>query len=120
MSLKDSFYQNSTGLLQQEQTAFNAGSTLVGTGPGVGSYDVIAAALQSNAALGLTKFTINVPVTYNPAALRGNNGNNLILKAFLAGVQSGLATQSIFDYECTPVLNTSDTLNTSLDLNFTF
>ena len=53
---------------------------------------------------------------YSPS----NKGNNLILKAYLAGIQDGLATNNIYDYECNPTLNVSDTVNTSIDLNFTF
>lgn len=120
MSLKDAYYEGSNGLAQKLQAAHDAGVALVGTGTGVGQYDAIVAGLQQNAALGLKTFTVNVPVTYNPAALRGNKGNNLILKAFLSGVTEQLSNQLIYDYECNPTLNTSDTVDTSLDLNFTF
>lgn len=85
-----------------------------------GQYTAIQSGLQSNAAAGLKTFTVNVPSTYNPSALRGNKGNNLILKAYFAGISQGLAAQEIYNYQCTPVLNTSDTVNTSVDLNFTF
>lgn len=120
MSLKDQYYDGSTGLTLKLDAAHDAGVTLVGTGTGVGQWDVIAAGLQANAANGLKKFTIIVPVTYNPANLRANKGDNLILKAFLSGVVEGLSAQNIYDFECTPTLNTSDTVNTSVDLNFTF
>jgi hypothetical protein len=120
MSLKTDFYDGVTGITQKTQAAFDAGEALVGTIPGEGQYTAIQSGLQSNAALGNTKFTVTVTVTYNPAALRGNKGDNLILKAFLAGVSSGLGASGIFNYECTPTLNTTDTVNTYIDLNFTF
>jgi hypothetical protein len=116
MSLKTDFYDGSTGLLTQCDTAFAAGSSFV-TGINLTS---ISNDLKSQAALGLTTFTLTYQTTYNPVAMRGNKGNNLILKAYLAGIQSGLATQNIYDYEVSPSLNISDTVTTSIDLNFTF
>ena len=120
MSLKDSYFEGSTGVLQKQKDAHDAGVTLVGTQTGEGQWDTISAGLQANAALGLNKFTVTVPVTYAPAALRGNKGDNLILKAFLSGVVEALSKQLIYDFECTPTLNTADTVTTSVDLNFTF
>jgi len=120
MSLKDSYYEGSTGLLQKQQDAFDAGKALVGSEPGDGQYDAIAEGLEENAALGNTKFTVSVITTYLPASLRNNKGDNLILKSYLAGVSAGLAASSIFNFECTPTLNTSDTVTTKIDLNFNF
>ena len=120
MSLKDQFYDGATGLMLKLDAAHDAGVTLVGTGTGVGQWDAIAAGLQANAANGLKTFTVTIPVTYNPSNLRANKGNNLVLKAFLSGVVEALSQQNIYDFECTPTLNTSDTVNTSVDLNFTF
>ena len=85
-----------------------------------GQYTAIQAGLQQNAAAGLKKFTITVPTTFAPAALRGNKGDNLILKAHVAGISQGLADQEIYSYQCAPTLNTSDTVDTKIDLNFTF
>lgn len=116
MSLKTDFYDGSTGLLTQCDAAFAAGQTFVTTT----NLTSISNDLKSHAALGLTSFTLTYPTTYNPVALRGNKGNNLILKAYLAGVQDGLASQAIYDYEVNPALNISDTVTTSIDLNFTF
>lgn len=115
MSLRDDFYEGSTGLGQKLLAASDAGVALV-----VAQAATITAGLQANAALGLKKFTITLPVTYNPAALRNNKGDNLILKAFLSGIVSGLADESILDFECEPKLNTTDTINTQVDLNFNF
>lgn len=102
------------------QNAHDAGVALVGTGTGQGQWDAISAGLMANAALGLKTFTITIPTTYLPATLRGNNGNNYILKAYLSGIVEQLSNQLIYDYQCTPTLNTDDTVNTSIDLNFTF
>lgn len=102
------------------EAAHDAGVDLVGTQTGEGQWDAISAGLKTNAALGLSTFIVTIPVTYLPAALRNNKGNNLILKAFLSGVTEALSVQFIYDFQCTPTLNTSDTVTTSLDLNFAF
>lgn len=116
MSLKTDFYDGSTGLLTQCDLAFAAGSSFVT----VTNLTAISNDLKAKAALGLTSFTLTYPTSYNPLALRGNKGNNLILKAYLAGIQDGLAAQNIYDYEVSPTLNVSDTVTTSIDLNFNF
>lgn len=122
MSLRDAFYENETGLLQKMKDAHDAGVAWVGTvGEGyTGEYEAIESGLEENAAKGLTKFTVSIDVTYLPAALRGNKGDNLILKSFLSGVSEALSTNLIYDFECTPTLNTSDTVTTKIDLNFDF
>lgn len=120
MSLRDQYLENSTGLEAQLKNAHDAGVALIGTGTGLGQWDTISAGLQANAALGLTTFVVNVPTTYLPAALRNNKGNNLILKAYLSGITEGLSAQLIYAHECAPTLNTSDTVTTSIDLNFAF
>jgi hypothetical protein len=116
MSLKTDFYDGSTGLLTQCDNAFIAGSAFIT----VTNLTSLSSDLKAQAALGVTTFTLTYPTNYNPAALRGNKGNNLILKAFLAGVQDGLAAQNIYDYEVIPALNVTDTVTTSINLNFTF
>lgn len=116
MSLKTDFFDGVTGLHEQCNAAFNAGVQFVT----VTNLSAISAALISNAAAGNTKFTVTLSTTYQPATLRGNKGNNLILKAYLAGIQKGLADQEIYSYECTPTLNISDTIDTKIDLNFNF
>lgn len=120
MSLRDQYFAGATGLTQKLQDAHDAGVDLVGTGTGIGQWDAITAGLQTNAAAGLKKFTVTIPTTYLPAALRGNKGDNLILKAYLSGITEQLSNQLIYDFECTPTLNTSDTVDTKIDLNFNF
>lgn len=85
-----------------------------------GNYSTIRSALLENASEGSTTFTVTVTATLNPTALRANKGNNLLLKAYLAGIQKGLSDQQLYDYEVAPALNVTDTITTSIDLNFTF
>ena len=116
MSLKTDYFDGATGLQAKCNDAFAAGVTWVTTDNLV----TISAALISAAAAGTTKFTVTIVTAYNPTILRGNKGNNLILKAFLAGVQQGLADQEIYSYECAPALNVSDSVENKIDLNFNF
>jgi hypothetical protein len=115
MSLKYDFYDGTTGLLQQCDAAFAAGQGFV-----TSNLTAISNDLKSQAAQGLTTFTLTYLTTFNPSILRGNKSNNLILKSYLAGIQDGLAAQSIYSFEVTPALDVSDSVNTSIDLNFNF
>jgi len=119
MSLRDEYFEGATGLSQKMEAAHDAGVVLVTDVVG-SQYDAIVTGLQDAASKGLKEFTVTVPVTYNPAALRGNKGDNLILKSFISGIVEGLSTGLIYDFECTPTLNTTDTVDTSIDLNFSF
>lgn len=116
MSLKTDFFDGSTGLLNQCDLAFAAGENFIG----VDNLSALSTDLKAQAAQGLTKFTITYPTSYNPVALRGNKGDNLILKSYLAGVSAGLAAQNIYNFEVTPKLNITDTVTTSIDLVFNF
>lgn len=116
MSLKTDYFDGATGLQAKCNDAFDAGVTFVT----VDNLSTISAALINAAAAGQTKFITTVLTSYGPSILRGNKGNNLILKAYLAGVQQGLADQEIYSYECTPSLNVSDSVDTKIDLNFNF
>jgi len=116
MSLKTDFFDGATGLQSKCNDAFDAGVTFVT----VTNLSVISTALINAAAAGNTKFTTTIITSYNPSTLRGNKGDNLILKAYLAGIEQGLANQDIYNYECTPSLNVSDSITTSIDLNFNF
>jgi hypothetical protein len=117
MSLKADFYDGLTGLNQKMNDAFDAGAAYVTT-----NNTVISNALKQAALEGKTKFTFNVSGTgtLNGTYLRANNGNNLLLKSFFAGIVDGLAAQDIYSYECTPSLNVSDSVLTSVDLLFNF
>ncbi len=116
MSLKTDFFDGATGLHEKCNDAYTAGVSFVA----VTNLATISAALISAAASGTTKFTTTITTSYNPSILRGNKGNNLILKAYLAGIQKGLADQQIYAYECTPALNVADSVDTKIDLNFNF
>lgn len=116
MSLKTDYFDGATGLQTQCNNAFDAGVTFVT----VSNLATISTALINAAAAGTTKFTTTIITSYLPTTLRGNKGDNLILKAYLAGIEQGLANQDIYNYECTPALNVSDSITTSIDLNFNF
>lgn len=116
MSLKTDYFDGATGLQAKCNDAFDAGVVWVT----VGNLTAISNGLIDAAAAGSTKFTISLVTNDNPVALRGNKGNNLILKAYLAGIQKGLADQDIYAYECSAALNVSDTVQTKIDLNFNF
>lgn len=117
MSLKTDFFDGATGFQTKMNDAFDVGVAYVST-----NLSTLSAALISNAAQGKTKFTVTVTGTssLNAGYLRANNGNNFLLKAFLAGIADGLAAQDIYSYECTPSLNVTDSVNTNVDFNFNF
>lgn len=117
MSLRTDYFDGATGIQQKMQAAFDEGVTYV-----TSNMSTLSAGLISNAAQGKTSFTINTAGTgaLNATYLRANNGDNLLLKSFLAGIKNGLAAQDIFEYECTPALNVSVATSTSVDFNFDF
>ena len=74
----------------------------------VGNYLAISNALKSYAQSGRTQFKINMPLygaSINSTTLRANHGNNLILKAYFAGIVNGFANEAIYSYEVKPILN---------------
>ena len=116
MSLKSDYYDGATGLHVKCNDAFTAGVVFVT----VDNLAEISAAMIDAAAAGNTKFVVSLLTTYNASILRGNKGNNLILKSYLAGIQKGMADQEVYNYECVPTLNIADTIDTKIDLNFNF
>ena len=116
MSLKTDYFDGATGLQAKCNDAFYAGVQFIV----IDNIAAISATLISAAAAGNTKFTVTLMTSYQPSTLRGNKGNNLILKAYLAGIQKGLADQEIYNYECLAALNVADSIDTKIDLNFTF
>ena len=112
MSLKTDYLNGSTGFYEQMDDVFAQGEAWV-----TSNSSTISAGLITNAAKGLKTFTINAGVAFEPSNLRLLG---LHWKSFQAGVISGLAAQNIYNYECVVSLNTSDSLSTSIDLNFTF
>lgn len=112
MSLKTDFFDGATGLHTKMNDVFDAGTDWV-----TDNMAAISAALKTNAAIGLTEFTVNISVTAD-AQLRVA-GTNLYRDTFLAGIVYGLSTEDIYSYECTPGVNVQSTSSTSIDLNFT-
>jgi hypothetical protein len=117
MSLKTDYFDGATGLQAKLNDAFDVGSAYVTT-----NLSTLSAALIDAAAQGKTKFTVSITGTgsLNAGYLRANKGDNLLLKAFFAGISAGLAGQDIYNYECIPSLNISDTVDTKVDFNFNF
>jgi secreted protein with Ig-like and vWFA domain len=93
--------------------ARTAGSDFVG----VDNLAAITTGLSAAAAKGQKKFTLNYPVSYQPADLRLLGP---LWEAFKSGVEQGLAAQDIMGNEVVVKLNTSDQLSTSIDLSFSF
>ena len=117
MSLKTDYFDGATGLQSKLNDAFDEGTNYVTT-----ATSTLSAALIDAAAQGKTKFTVTIAGTgaLNAGYLRANKGDNLLLKAFFAGIQDGLAAQDIYNYECALSLNISDSVDTKVDFNFNF
>lgn len=117
MSLKTDYFDSVNGIHSKMNEAFVAGSEYVDANLGA-----LSSGLVANAAQGKTKFTIIIPGTgtANAAWLRGNKGDNLLLKSFFAGIVSGLSAQEIYSYECTLELDVSSTVDTNVKFNFNF
>lgn len=117
MSLRDSYFEGPTGLNTQMDTAFAAGQTYV-----TANNAVLAAGLVSAAAQGQLQFTILVTGvgSMNAAYLRGNNGNNLLLKSFFAGIVDGMSAEQIYQYQLRLQLDVSDSVNTNVLFCFNF
>jgi len=112
MSLKTDYLNGSTGFYEQMDDVFTQGEGWITT-----NLAAISTALQTNAAKGQKIFTVNLAVAFEPTNLRLLGPH---WKSFQSGVQSGLAAQQIYNYEVVVDLNTSDSMNTSIDLKFTF
>lgn len=77
----------------------------------------ITTGLTDAANKGQKKFTLNYSVSYQPSDLRLLGP---LWEAFKTGILQGLAAQDIMGNEVAVALNTSDNLNTSIDLKFAF
>lgn len=116
MSLKTDYFDGLTGLHQKEADAFSAGVSFIN----VANLAAISTELVNAAAAGKTTFVVSLATSYLPTILRGNKGDNLIAKSYLAGVRKALSDQAIYEFECTPGLNITDPLTVKIDLNFNF
>lgn len=87
-----------------------------------GNYTTINNALLSAAQQGLTDFLVTVQGTgtMNGGYLRQNNGNNLLVKSFFAGITYALASEEIYSYQCRLSLDVSDRTNTNVIFTFSF
>lgn len=112
MSLKTDYLDGATGLTQKMQNVFDQGVALVTT-----NLSALSSGLQTNAAKGLSSFTINIVTTFEPANLRLKGTH---MNTYFAGIRAQLAAESIFDYEVSLELNTSDLTTTSIDFKFNF
>jgi hypothetical protein len=77
----------------------------------------ITSGMASAAAQGKKAFNLNFGVSYQPQDLRLEGP---LWKAYSSGILEGLASEDVMNNEVTVKLNTSDSLNTSIDLDFDF
>src|ERR1035437_7159398 len=110
MSLKTDYLQGSTGLTTQMLAVFTAGEAFVTT-----NLAALTAAMQLNAAAGINKFTVTI---LSPAPGHNLRLKGIYMNTYFAGIRAALMAEEIYDYEVTVVLNTSDTVDTNVDLNF--
>lgn len=111
-TFKEDYFDGATGFHQQMADCFAAGEAFI-----VANAALITAGLQSAAASGKKTFTINLVTVDNPSYLRLNG---TYAQTYLNGISQALADGEIYSYECTPVLNLSDSVSVSINLNFTF
>lgn len=78
---------------------------------------ILSSGLAVAALAGKVKFTINVPTYFETSNLRLKG---IHLATYLAGIVDEMAIEGIYSPYFTLALNTSDTLATSIDFNFSF
>lgn len=112
MSLKTDYLDGANGLTTKMATVFAAGEQWV-----VDNRVTIQSELEANAAKGLSTFTVTLLTAFEPDYLRLDGTHQA---TYFSGIRSGLLTEEIYEYEVAMALNTSDQVDTSVDLNFTF
>ena len=112
MSLKTDYLDGANGLTQKMAVVFAAGQQWV-----VDNRTAIQAELESSAAKGLSTFTVTSLTAFEPDYLRLEGTH---MNTYFSGIEHGLLSEDIYNYEVAIALNTSDLINTSVDLNFTF
>ena len=112
MSLKTDYLDGANGFTEKMAAVFAAGQQFV-----VDNRAGIQAELESNAARGNKTFTVTLLTAFEPDYLRltGNHMNT-----YFSGIRSGLLAEEIYVQEVTISLNTSDQVDTSINLVFTF
>ncbi len=99
MSLKTDFYDGATGITSKLQDSFDLGVAWLQT-----NLAAISALLIVQAAKGTKDFVLTVSTTDNLTNMMSNSGDNLIAKAYMAGIQYELANEGIFYFECSQSL----------------
>lgn len=118
MSLREDYSGVCTGGFDDDMAAvFQAGIDLVGTqaSPGV-AYPTLSTALNTSAAAGTKIFTSTVDTAFEPDNLKLNGVHQ---QTYFAGILDALAHEGIYSIYVSLALNTSDTLTTKVDFNFT-
>lgn len=77
----------------------------------------ITTAMATAATAGQSTFTVTITVGYQPQDIR-TAGN--LWSAYKSGIEEALASEDVMSNEVEVELNTSDTVTTQIDLNFTF
>jgi len=77
----------------------------------------ITTGMATAAGQGKKAFTLTYAATFQPSDLRLEGP---LWQAYKSGVSEGLTSEDIMQNEVTIKLNTSDTLSTSVDLDFDF
>ena len=95
MSLKTDFYDGATGINDKLQDSFNLGVLWLQA-----NLSAISALLLVQAAKGIKDFELSIATTDNLTNMMSNFGDNLIAKAYMAGIQYELANEGIFSFEC--------------------
>lgn len=111
MSLKTDYLDGANGFTQKMALVFAAGEQFV-----VDNRAALQAELETNAAKGNKTFTVNILTAFEPEYLR-LQGNHM--KTYFSGIRAGLLAEEIYEQEVTITLNTSDQVDTSVDLKFT-
>ena len=117
MSLRDSYFNGSTGIQQQMDAAFSAGVAFVSS-----NLTPLQTALTTAAAQGQIEFKVTVQGTGsgNAVFLRSHNGHNLYLRSFFAGILGAMAAQYIYEYQVKLQLDISTSAATNVIFMFNF
>lgn len=110
MSLKTDYLDGANGFTQKMATVFAAGQQFV-----VDNRAGLQAELETNAAKGNKTFTVTLLTAFEPEFLR-LKGNHM--STYFSGIRAGLLTEEIYEHEVTIALNTSDQVDTYVDLKF--
>lgn len=117
MSLREDYSGVCTGGFHDDMaTVHQAGIDLVGTQavPGTG-YAQLQTALNNSSAAGIRVFTVTVDTVFEPDNLRLDGIHQ---QTYFAGIIDALAHEGIYSMYVTLALNTTDTLVTSVDFQF--